>query len=109
MTENDIKDGRTFAIISYITIFGTLIAFFMNNEKRSNFAYFHIRQALGLWLTFFLLGFAISSFDSWLMTFGFYLFFSVLFIYGFVNAINGKAQKVPILGDFYQKTFSGIQ
>jgi len=110
MTENDIEKGRQNAIISYLTIIGVIVAFYLNNEpdKKSAFASFHIRQSLGLWLTFWALGYIIGSFDSWLVTSAFYLFFAVLFIYGFTNAIGRKAQSVPLLGDFYQKIFANL-
>ena len=108
MTVQDINDGKSNAIISYLTIFGTIIAFYLNNEKKNAFASFHIRQALGLWLTFFVLGYIVGNFDSWLITFGFYMFFGVLFIYGFINAVSGKAQTVPLVGDLYQKWFSSL-
>ena len=108
MTEKDIEAGRNNAIISYLTIFGTIIAFYLNNENKNKFASFHIRQALGLWLTFFALGYIIGSFDSWAISLGFYLFFAVLFIYGFTNALGRKAQAVPLLGDLYQKIFANL-
>lgn len=110
MTEQDIDKGRQNAIISYITIFGTIIAYYLNNEdhKKSAFASFHIRQSLGLWLTFFALGYMIGIFDSWLITSSFYLFFAVLFIYGFTNAIGRKSQPVPLVGDLYQRIFSNL-
>ncbi|WP_298552047.1 hypothetical protein [uncultured Algibacter sp.] len=110
MTEQDIDKGRQNAIISYITIFGVIIAYYLNNEdaKKSTFASFHIRQSLGLWLTFWALGYIIGSFDSWLVTSSFYLFFAVLFVYGLSNAIGRKAQTVPLVGDFYQKIFSNL-
>jgi uncharacterized membrane protein len=110
MTEEDIEKGRKNAIISYLTIIGVIIAYYLNNEddKKSAFASFHVRQSLGLWLTFWALGYIIGSFDSWLVTSSFYIFFAVLFIYGFVNAIGRKAQSVPLVGDFYQKIFSNL-
>lgn len=108
MTEQDIEAGRNNAIISYLTIFGTIIAFYLNNENKNKFASFHIRQALGLWLTFFALGYIIGSFDSWAISLGFYLSFAVLFIYGFTNAMGRKAQSVPLLGDLYQKIFANL-
>jgi uncharacterized membrane protein len=108
MTEQDIENGRKNAIISYITIFGTIIAYYLNNENKSAFASFHIRQSLGLWLTFFALGYIIGSFDSWLVSSSFYLAFAVLFVYGLSNAINRKAQEVPLVGAFYQKIFSNL-
>lgn len=110
MTKQDIEKGRQNAIISYLTIIGVIIAYYLNNEpdKKSVFASFHIRQALGLWLTFWALGYIIGSFDSWLVTSSFYLFFAVLFIYGFINALNRKAQVVPLVGAFYQKIFANF-
>jgi len=108
MTDETILEGRSYAIISYITIIGTIIAFFINNDKKNDFASFHIRQALGLWLTFFALGYVVGIFDNWLITFAFWLFFGILFIYGFINAVAGKPQAVPIVGEFFQKIFSSI-
>ncbi|MCB4808327.1 hypothetical protein LG651_08690 [Tamlana sp. 62-3] len=108
MTTPDIEAGHKKAIISYITIFGTIYSYYMNSEKPSNFASFHIRQALGLWLTFFVLGYVIGNFDSWYATLGFYLFFCVLFIFGFANAVGKKAVAVPLIGNLYQKLFANL-
>jgi len=108
MNQQTIEEGKTNAIISYLTIFGTIIAFFLNNERKNEYASFHIRQALGLWLTFFALGYIVGMFDSWLMTLGFWMFFGILFIYGFVNAIAGKAQAVPLVGELYQRLFANF-
>ncbi|MEL0456802.1 hypothetical protein WJN01_11215 [Flavobacteriaceae bacterium SZ-1-7] len=110
MTEQDIERGRNNAIISYITIIGVIIAYFLNNDEKnkSAFASFHIRQSLGLWLTFWALGYPVGSFDSWTVTSGFYLFFAVLFIYGFSGALSRKKNEVPLLGAFYQKLFANL-
>ena len=45
-------NAKTSAIISYITIVGTIIAYFMNMEEKNEFASFHIRQAFGINITF---------------------------------------------------------
>jgi len=108
MNEESIEQGKTIAIISYLTILGTIISIFMNNETKNTFASFHIRQALGLWLTFFALGYVVGSFDNWFITLSFWIFFGVLFIYGFMSAVSGRVQATPILGDFYQKIFAGL-
>lgn len=108
MSNQTIEEGKSTAIISYLTIIGTIIAVVLNIEKKNQFASFHIRQALGLWLTFFLLGYVVGSFDSWLITLCFWIFFGVLFIFGFINALAGKQQTVPLVGEFYQKLFSSI-
>ena len=82
--------------------------YFMNNDKKNEYTSFHVRQALGLWAMYFILAWVVSYVDSWFATFGFWLFFGVLFIYGFVNAIAGKDQTVPIVGDLFQKWFASL-
>jgi uncharacterized membrane protein len=108
MTEQTVEEGKTNAIISYLTIIGTIIAFYLNNDKKNEFASFHIRQALGLWLTFFALGYIIGGFDSWLVTLAWYIFFGALFIFGFMTAVTGRTQPTPVLGAFYQKIFASL-
>ena len=108
MTQQDIEQGKGLAIISYLTIIGTIIAYFMNNDKKNIFTSFHVRQALGLWLTYFILAWVVSAVNSWFATLGFWIFFGVLFIFGFINAIGGKAQSVPLVGELFQKWFANL-
>lgn len=108
MTEKTIEEGKSNAIISYLTIFGTIIAFYLNNDKKNEFTSFHVRQALGLWLTFFALGYIVGIFDSWLVSLAWYMFFGVLFLYGFMTAISGRTYATPILGKLYQKIFANL-
>lgn len=108
MTDQTIEEGMTPAIISYITIIGTIVAYFMNNDKKNEFASFHIRQGLGLWLAFHAVGIIVSQLDNWFATFAFLMFFGVLLIYGFINAVAGNPQTVPFLGNFFQKIFSSL-
>ena len=74
----DIKSGKTIAVISYFYLLGVLIAYLTNSDKKSEFAYFHIRQSLGLWLSFMALGYPIGYFDKLRSLFGclleFYLY-----------------------------------
>lgn len=49
-------DLKITAIIAYATIVGTIIAIFMNLERQNAFARFHIRQAFGIFVLFYLLG-----------------------------------------------------
>ena len=108
MTNNTINEGKTYAFVAYLTLIGTLIAFFMNQEKRNEFTSFHIRQSLGLWLMYMVLGYVVGGFDSWMVTMSFWIFFSVLFIFGIIGAITGKYNEVPILGSFFQNIFKNI-
>ena len=107
--QNDIEKGKTTAIVSYFTIIGSIVAIFMNQEEnRSEFASVHIRQALGSFLTFFLLGYPIGYFDSWMVSSAFWVFIFILWIYGFLGALSGEKRMVPLVGEFYQKAFKNL-
>lgn len=99
---------KKIAIISYLTIIGCIIAMIMNSEKKYPFASFHNRQALGITLLFFALGYPVGYFDSWAITMGFYLCFFILWIYGFIGALQYEQREVPLLGKLFQKLFKGI-
>jgi len=103
-----IEEGKTMAAVAYLTIIGAVIALIMNNEKKNPFTAFHVRQGLGLCLTFMLSGYFIGYFNSLMITFAFWLGFGILFIFGLIGATSGKMQEVPLLGKFYQKLFSNI-
>lgn len=106
MNENLNKDA---ALVAYLTILGTVIAIFMNNEeKKTEFASFHVRQALGIFLSFFLLGYFVGYADSWTVTSAFYLFYFILWIYGFSGALSGQKRLIPVVGDFFQNTFKSL-
>ena len=106
--KNTIEQGKTAAITSYILIIGVFIAMSMNSENKSSFASFHIRQALGLSITFISLGLIISNFDSGMLSISMWIFVSVLWGYGIFSAINGETKPLPLLGDFFQKAFKSI-
>ncbi|UOK41335.1 MULTISPECIES: DUF4870 domain-containing protein [Flavobacterium] len=108
MENNSVKEGKTTAIISYITILGSIIAIFMNMEPKNPFAGFHIRQAFGINITFYVLGYFVGNFDSWMVSGAFYIFFSVLWIYGLVGAIQGEMKVIPLLGEYFQKWFKNL-
>lgn len=55
-TETIVSEGKTIALIAYLTVIGLVIAFVMNSEKKSAFAKYHIVQSLGLALTGLALG-----------------------------------------------------
>jgi len=108
MSEQNGNPNKLLAVVAYITIIGTLIAFFMNRDKRDELISFHVRQALGLWLLQFLLGYFIGGFNSWMITTSFWIFFIVLFLYGIFGALKEKKTAVPVLGPFFQKIFGAI-
>jgi uncharacterized membrane protein len=105
---NTVEKGKTIAITSYILIVGVLIAMSMNSDEKNSFASFHIRQALGLSLTFISLGLMVSSFDSIEISIAMWIFIAVLWMFGLFGAIRGETTPVPLLGKFFQKTFKNL-
>lgn len=108
MDHNIIKEGKTAAIISYILIVGPLIALSMNSESKNKYASFHIRQGLGLTLSFIILGVSISYFENLIIAASMWIFISILAIYGIFSAANGSTKPLPILGIIFQKTFKSL-
>jgi uncharacterized membrane protein len=105
---NSVEEGKSIAITSYILIIGVLIAMSMNAENKNSFASFHIRQALGLSLTFISFGAIISNFDSFFITFPMWICISILWTFGIFNAIQGQTKPIPLVGNLFQKWFKSI-
>jgi len=108
MDQKTIDEGKSAAITSYILIVGVLIALSMNSENKNPFASFHIRQGLGLTLTFITLGVSISYFESIMVAAPMWIFISVLTIYGIFSAAKGETTPLPLLGKLFQKWFKSI-
>lgn len=106
---NNIEQGKTIAIISYITIFGLIAAFIMNNDKKNSFASYHIRQSLGLGITAIALSIlSYIPFIGWLISMIGGILIIVLWIMGLISALNGEEKPVPVLGEKYQEWFKTI-
>ena len=106
-TTNNVQEGKTMGIISYITLIGTIVAYFMNNDKKNSFAAFHIRQNIGLNLLYIINSFLVYRLSSTAAgLIGLFLF--VLWIIGLIGAAKGEEKKVPLLGDQFQDWFKGI-
>lgn len=108
MMKSIAEEGKSAAIVAYITIIGTIIAYFMNMDSKNSFASFHIRQALGIHITFYVLGVLVGMFDSWLISGAFYVFIFILWGYGLITAIQGERKEAPLVGAQFQKWFSTI-
>ncbi|RXK62114.1 hypothetical protein ESA94_03620 [Lacibacter luteus] len=116
-TNNSALDGKSIAIISYLTIIGWIIAYVMHNNSKTQLGAFHLRQSLFLMLTGFATAIAQSLFLfipilGWLISILLYLVLLglfVLWILGLIAAINGEEKKVPVLGDKAQEILKGIQ
>lgn len=105
---SEIQTGKTTAIVAYITIVGCLIAITMNLEPKNAFARFHIRQAFGIHLLFHALALFFAYSGVIYLTFLAYLLYLVLWVYGFLQVLNGKKRPLPVLGNYFQKWFTFI-
>lgn len=110
-------DGKTVAIISYITIVGWVIAFVMNSNNKSGIATYHIRQSLLIMLAVFLL-FIVQTMLSFIPYLGWLvslilmpvgLVLLVFWIMGLIYAINGEEKAIPFIGETAQQLFSSIK
>ena len=106
-TNGTVEEGKTIAIISYITFIGTIIAYVMNNDKKNSFAAFHIRQMIGLSILSLINSFGIARFSTTASLVISLLLF-VLWIIGFIGAVQGEEKKAPLLGDMFQEWFKGV-
>ncbi len=103
-----VKQGKTTAIVAYLTMVGALIAITMNMEHKNEFARFHIRQAFGLHLCFFGCAIFLSVWFNVYAWYGLYIGYLILWFYGFMGALNSRKQSVPVLGPYFQNWFTFI-
>ena len=110
-------NGKTVAIVSYLTIIGWIIAYVMYGNKKQQLSAYHIRQSLGIMITgvlFYVLQFMLLfvPFIGWLISLimiplGLLLF--VAWILGLIAAINGEEKPVPFIGNRIQDILSSIK
>jgi uncharacterized membrane protein len=104
-------EDRTVAILSYITIIGFVVAIVMHGSKKTALGSFHLRQALGIFLTGLVcwplnIVLAFIPILGWLCILGIVFGLIALWIMGLIGAASGQLKPVPVLGDKYQQWFS---
>jgi uncharacterized membrane protein len=108
-------DQKTIAWVSYLTIIGWIIALvtFNSSPDKSSLARFHLRQSFGImamsfaiYIAFVILLFIVPF--IWFLYPFIGIAILVLFIMGLIAAINGEEKPVPVVGAFFQKTFTFI-
>lgn len=103
-------EDKTVAILSYITLIGFIAAVIIHNNKKTQLGAFHLRQALGIFLTW--IGVVVCDFIlvfipilGWLAMFALWIAVIAMLVMGLVSAIQGQMKPVPVLGPLYQKWF----
>ena len=106
-------DGKTIAIISYLTWIGWIIAFVLYNSNKSQLAAYHLRQSLALMI----LGIIVYivqivlifiPFLGWAIAFLLWIGLVVLWVFGLIAAVNGEEKPMPIIGEKAQELFRNI-
>lgn len=109
----DVSQGKAFAILSYALTFIGLPFFLVPLIMRNNeYSLYHSKQCLILWIASIVL-FAVSM-PLVAVCIGAILapaagiFVLVLNIMGLINAVNGKAVPLPLIGKWGEDWFKGI-
>jgi len=110
------SEDRTVAILSYITIFGFIVAIIMHSGKKTALGSYHLRQVLGLIVAGFALSIAamitgfVLAFIPFIGPIILMIFWPVLMlgglvivIMGLLAALKGEMKPVPLLGEPIQK------
>ena len=108
MNKETIDEGKKFAVLSYLTIIGSVIAIIMNGEKKNEFTTFHNRQGLGLCLLWMLIGYFVSQFDDPKISIAFWISMGSLLLLGIMTAVDGSMKPIPFIGPLFQKLFKGL-
>jgi len=100
-------DNKTLSIISYITIIGWLIAYFVGKDKADSLLKYHLRQSLGLMIVAFIVNIIVTSIALTIPSLGFLSYvsyvFIVLWVFGLINAVNGVEKPIPLIGTLFEK------
>jgi len=98
-------NSKTVSILAHITFIGTFVALIMNNQKKTEFGSFYVRQTLGLLILNLIGFFTVEIFFIGLIIL---VFDFVVWIISLVNAINNKTTPIPVYGNMFQKWFKGL-
>jgi uncharacterized membrane protein len=108
------KEDTTVAILAYITIIGFVIAIVMHSSKKTAIGAYHLRQALGLFITALVVWIPCAILAMiplvnvlmLLVTPVLAIGLFVLWIMGLIAAANGQQKPMPLVGEHYQKWFA---
>jgi len=107
------ENGKTAAIISYLTLIGWIIAFVLHSGNKTRLGAYHLRQTLGLMVlivSVMILGYILNMIPTlgWMIGSALNIGLLVLWLTGLISAINGKEKPLPIVGLMFQKWFVGF-
>jgi hypothetical protein len=118
-------DGKTVAIIAYLTLIGFIISIIQHGSNKTKLGAYHLRQVLGFMITGLGLGLLLLILASpiadmsyrsaakyagfiGIVSFIVWIGLLICIIISFINAVNGKEKPAPLFGKLYEKWFSNI-
>lgn len=105
-------DNKTRSIVSYITLIGWLIAYFSPNKEADGLLKYHLRQSLGLVITWFVGNMIIAIVVTIVPALGILYYcsfaFLALMIFGMINATNEVSKPLPLIGKLFEHKFAFI-
>lgn len=100
-----LSDGKNMAIIAHIHLIGWVIAFFMNKDKKNDYASFYLRQTLGIFLLSLVMFILLRiPFVGWIAS----LVILALWVMSLIGSLSGEKKPVPVLGEMFQDWFKSI-
>ena len=103
MDQSTKEQGKTMAIVSYITVIGLLIAYFTTRgDKQNEFVSFHIGQSLRIFILGIIISVSIGVIVSvtGISMLSYLSYVPLVFmVLGAMNASNLKEEKLPIIGN----------
>ena len=108
------KEDTTVALLAYLTIIGFVVAIVLHSSKKTALGAFHLRQTLGLFITALVIWIPCMIISmipvvNLAMVFlgpAVMIGLFVVWIMGFIAAINGQQKLMPVVGVHYQKWFA---
>jgi uncharacterized membrane protein len=79
----------------------------MNLEKKNPFAFFHVRQMLGLVLMLMFSNVTERYVNSWFGTALWFITFTC-WVYGLYHAVKGENKPIPVVGNMFQDWFKNL-
>ena len=104
-------DNKILSIVSYISIVGWIIAYFVGKDKADDLLKYHLKQGFGLFIFSFIWGILISILAGvtgigMIRILG--LVNLILMIIGIINAVNSVKKPLPIIGKMFENNFGFI-
>ena len=104
-------DNKTLSIVSYLSIIGWIIAYFVGKDKADDLLKYHLKQSFGLFLFSIVWGILISILVgvTGIYSLSFLIYISlVLMIIGIINAANSAKKPLPVIGKMFENNFGFI-